>query len=755
MDAVDMVRAAPMPTPDLSGCVTCRPAYVGVPLVEVHWKGQWRRVVAASVSRRIQSAGPDQVPSGTRMTAATGSFTLTQGRTVSRYGWDPLTLPMPVPGESVRLRGSMDAGDTWHNLFSGKVSEAGGRITSRGLEVGIIERTDLLARPVTHPPLNFRQPNPADGKSSRQIGLHPIYFANFVARRSGWLSTPPMSGDRSFVSAPMVGSMWPERGVVEQSEVLVPKETDTIVAADSPDFVDTWWGLTCHNVHAVYRPTFPGGRLGLIGQDGIEVRLLVGPTGARSSSVDVFWGIRHCLSIAVTSTSVVVRTQTDADTPGGRTTLQERERTLTAGQRTKGFELRVWLGEQGTLVTHVDGERLDIPRFSSLPPAFRGTTLHSVQVTAHPDGAPVGGVVVEAARSPDDSPGWGPSFLIHADARQMLTGAPALVARDGLALLQEMAGALLGTVFLDEDGRLQYWDRSKIDSRPASVGILAEDCADAEFSLALGSVHTSVEGVSSRPYLTHPRVSSRASLRVWEGPQDVLGPGDTSEEIVTVPDGEDWFNVDLTFTPVSEATIDEVNRGFGSVVGGTLVETGADGKLVERAARPSWYSAEAEMITWDTFKITFKNTTPPDVAGDISFTIPDLGYAGLWRSHIGTGPRLRARGRQTWGERRTGPVVTGADLDAEAPHEHDAGWWIQSDAVMNRTVARVVQMVSAPVPAWRAVRMGAPDLSIRLGDTVGFTVRDRLKGQRVSGIDLEFDADTGVTQTLAFRQINR
>ena len=62
--------------------------------------------------------------------------------------------------------------------------------------------------------------------------------------------------------------------------------------------------------------------------------------------------------------------------------------------------------------------------------------------------------------------------------------------------------------------------------------------------------------------------------------------------------------------------------------------------------------------------------------------------------------------------------------------------------------------LSQPIPAWGDVEMLAPDLSIRLGDTVVTTFPGVPAKQRVCGIRLHMGEGTGLTQTLTTRQLH-
>ena len=127
---------------------------------------------------------------------------------------------------------------------------------------------------------------------------------------------------------------------------------------------------------------------------------------------------------------------------------------------------------------------------------------------------------------------------------------------------------------------------------------------------------------------------------------------------------------------------------------------------------------------------------------------------GLAKRRQGNGPILRARGLQTWEDME--PVVEGASssMPSYAVHEHNGDWFIQSASAARRVAKRLALMLSQPIPAWGDVEMLAPDLSIRLGDTVVTTFSGVPAKQRVCGIRLHMGEGTGLTQTLTTRQLH-
>ena len=128
--------------------------------------------------------------------------------------------------------------------------------------------------------------------------------------------------------------------------------------------------------------------------------------------------------------------------------------------------------------------------------------------------------------------------------------------------------------------------------------------------------------------------------------------------------------------------------------------------------------------------------------------------SGLRKALQGRGPVLRARGVQTWSPSSIrSPRLTGAKGNGLDTHEHDAGWWVQTQKGGRQIADRLALMLAQPIPTWGPVDMAAPDLSIRLGDTRSLSVDQVVAPQRVAGIRLEATATGGLKQTLTLRQL--
>ena len=485
-------------------------------------RGQWWTPLEVDIARELAIPGPDQSPLGAPITEATGSLVLARPVSLSRKGWDAYALNPPRPGEPMSVHISDDGGENWTTVLVGQVDDSGGTVLDAGIHVGIVDLTDRLRAAISHFPLNFRMPSPTNGEPYMQIGLHPAYYANLAARKAGFYSTPPMVGGTTMVSAPMVGSMWPERGTLTRSRLLNARGRTAWEPTDSPEYRRTWWGLSVHNVFAVYRPLKVQSWAGRM-TTAHGVRALVGPVTSTISAVEMWWD-RSSITTMISTKGIVVETQGGWNSDGTRTKLFERVRPLTPEQIANGFELKVWMLPDGVITISVDGEKSVHTALPWWPRESREEDMSDVRILAPAKGAPLGGVQVVGDPTEGSFGPWERTFLLDADPKGMIWGAPALENKPAIDLLREMAEGELSSMWIAEDGRLNYVARERMDARPVTRHLTLDDVTVAGWTTGRESVVSAVQVNRRQPSLYQTRMNSRAWTQVWEGPRDTLEP---------------------------------------------------------------------------------------------------------------------------------------------------------------------------------------------------------------------------------------
>jgi len=748
-DLLAMADTPPPPLPDPAPGAALARDTVSAPLARIRFRDTLWSPLRMELRRALQIPGPDQSPLGAPIVAATGEIVLARPVPVSDRGWSMWHDDPPRDGEPVVVEVSDDGGWTWRTKFTGSVRGVTGSVSERGISVEVVDKSRKLARRFSHFPLNFRMPSPTDGMQYMRLGLHPAFYANLAARRAGFYSTPPMVGGTTMVSAPMVGSMWPERGTINLSRTLNAKGKTEGVPSDSPEYRRTWWGLSVHNVFAVYRPqkvqswagrmTTPHG-----------VRALVGPVTSTISAVELWWD-RVSITTMISTAGVAVEIQAGWNADGTRRKAWERIRSLTPEQIANGFELKVWLLPDGVITIDVGGEKTVHTAIPGWPRETREEDMSDVRILAPAKGAPLGGVQVVGDPTEGSFGPWERDFILDADPDHMIWGMSAFEKRSGLEILSEMAEAALDSTWVDEDGRLWYVSRARMDARESVRTLGLPDLQTAPAKMAPDSVHAEVEVTRMQPSLFQTRMNSRAWAQVWEGPRDTLEPGGKWEQIVRTPDNEDWFHVDGSFEDVVASSVANVNRGIGSWVGGTVLKETDDGGTDEIPAPRSWFYGEADRVTPRSYRVAFGYTPPSGATSELALSNPDL--PGLAKRREGNGPIMRARGLQTWEDMDPVTVKTGARQVDPSTYTHEGGRWVQSTLLARRIANRLAPMLAQPIPAWGPVLMGRPDLSLRLGDTITLDMWGTKRPQRLAGEVLSFSPDDGLTQTLTLRQL--
>lgn len=727
------------------------------PIAWVMWRGQSWPVTNVEIDRAIQSPGPDQSPVGAKMTAARASVTLVRPLPLTVRGWNAWIDGPPMPGEAVTIAASMDGGDTKYTRFVGEVDSSGGAINDMGVTMELVDHAGRLNRTWSHPALSFRQPSPLDGGRYLAPGIHPAYLTSAAVRRCGFLATPPMPAT-AMVSVPMLGSMWPERGTLEHCEILDKSENRGTVGDDAPECVQTWWGLAVANTWARYRPHRPEERRGRLTTT-MGVRMLVDPPKDYPAFVELYWGGDTSVMIQVRRQHVRVECQVGWRPNGWRRVTHTRTRTLTDAQRSTGFQLDVWLHYNGRVEIVIDGDSHSYDtNLISWPEKMLTTDLQRVSVAVRPYSTIIGGLVVASTANRSDLGEWKRNFYPEIDRDHMLWGMPAIESKPALELCTEQSEGMLSSMWIDERGILRYVERRPMDARKSVRTITEKDLVSAPWKLSRGSVATHVSATWRQPSMNHRRMSSGHWMEVWESPKDALEPGQIWEQIVSVPDDEDWVWVDGSVQIIDTRGIAVANTRRGSIMGGTWTAevTDAEGKVtrVERDTSMSYLSAEA----WRIGQRAFGVRVVYDIAGrdtpyEAAMSMHDMTDKGLSKSLVGRGLILRARGKQTWSNQSLPAEPTGASMPYREEHVHDGGIWLQSFLVAGRTMRRVALMLAQPIPVWGPVEMAVPDLSLSLGDTVTLSLDGVSKPQRVCGIRETYSPTDGATQTLTLRQL--
>ena len=748
-------EVTPMPT-ILPGPLVDDTPLLSEPMARVHLRGQWWYPVSWNVVWEQGIPGPDQSPGGSGMVAAEGEVTVTRPvPLLQRHGWNPWRDNPPTYGEPVLIEVSMDGGRNFRRIFTGIVDQSRGSVGNMLLSFTVVEDVDGMDAHMAVRPKNFRMPSPRDGHRYMSIGLHAASCTAEWAADAGYRATPQWIYPATIMSAPMLGTMWPEIGTLEDCQTVVAKSATATSTPDYPDITRTWWGLTVGNVWARYQPTFFPGASGRMDQDK-AIRCFVAPVQDGPAFVELWWGTASIV-VTVDWRGVTVETQDGYLENGWRKVLYGRTRALTDAQKASGFDLIVWLGRDKSLHILVDGDESSHAVLPSYPRQMNTAEMSQVRITTRPGHTQIGAVQVYSTNDRTVVKPFKRNLVLDVDPGDVLFGVPAITDRAIIDLLREQSERLLVTTYLDELGRLWSVSRGRMDSR-ASVRTLTEAdiAADPEPRWGIGraSVYAHIHGKWLQPAASQTRMSSAAATNVWEGPNDELRPGETWETVASAPADVDWIDPDTGFTKASLENVGRINQGAGSILGGRTRQSDSDGKVTEGVPSVTWFNGEASRIDWKNWAVEVRYTPPASVKA--LFQMSTFPFDGLSSAVAEKGIILRARARQVWKQFTTPRAKqTGADdsISGWRSHTHDGGWHIQSPAVMDKVLTRLGQMYAQPLPAHDEVRLVTPDPAITRASTITLSLDAYQTPQRVTAIRWEGGPD-GVRQTLGLRQIH-
>src|SRR5699024_3963968 len=224
------------------------------PVARVLVDGQEVEVQSVEIASEIDSAMPDRVAAGGGgVVAATGTVTFLPHDDLLGSVGNPWGNAIHyVEANSVVVdAGYRDyiSGET-HSVrqVTGHVESLAGSALSHGIDLEVVDYTPLLDRNITIEPLLQEYPSLEDWGPRRGAGLSPMYITDRVLRHCGFYATPPMI-PQALVSAPMMGSVAPERGVLYAATA----QSDT---AASAAFRPTAWGMGLGNGVVSYRPNY-------------------------------------------------------------------------------------------------------------------------------------------------------------------------------------------------------------------------------------------------------------------------------------------------------------------------------------------------------------------------------------------------------------------------------------------------------------------------------------------------------------------
>lgn len=719
--------------PDPAGLVT-------VPSATVTWKGHTINASKVSLSRSLGTGLPSQVAGVDDLVAATGTVEAEFSDELVAEGLHlPWVVERPQPGDPVTITVGLEGVEV--PVLTGRVDDAGATVSDRSVRFSVVDRVDRLRRTVSIPPLDFYHPPAVEGGPIMQIGLHPTFLTDRVARRCGFYATPPMH-EHAVVSAPMAGSAWPERGRLVQAAVAQAG------MGVYPSYASAPWGLVVRNISTTYTPYFAAGQGGSLTRN-LHVNFLVTELANNDqiARVQCLWrnepGLnsadRIVVRIAKWGLSVDVIDTDGTDVPGNMADSDYFWAFATEQQA--GGNVWVTVTPEGNVTARL-GDATGPAGSVTLTPGITTTPLKLVQAFSRGDGADIGGLQVLLSVGVVDLHSWDRTAVIETARDGQLSAVPAIVNRQGLDLLKEQAKAELAAMWIDATGRLRYRSRDRFLSSTPVVTITADSVEDLGWRSSWGSVRESVGvkyRVPSSSRARYPRIEA------WQGSAISMVGSETWEEVVHPPADTDWINVDgfqfLTDTP---AALLRFNRARGSWLGGVIEYEDTNGDQVTYPATGTYLSGGLTRVDDQSYRLTATSANLPDTH---TLRLKTPGWNKLAASRRNENlPIVRAFDVITWADAEAVGLPLG--VDGTGVLEHDAGFWVQRPATAQAIADHLAESTATARPVYDAIDMATPDPRLELADKATINLPGLTQQGLIVGIDLTIDGG-GMSQSLA------
>lgn len=686
------------------------------------------------VSAKVDRALPDPLAGG-GLAAASVEFAAVEGADVSRTvatPWDPASSWPPVPEASVSV--SMDAGAGPVSVLSGgRVVSASGGTGGREVAVEAADLYQSLDRPISWDGFADAMPALAEATPQRYVSLHAAAVTDRILRHCGWYATPPMIDWSAVFSVPAMGTMWPERGTVQEC-------TRQSLPGYPPMYTEPW-GKGVGDVTATYSRA---AEYTVKSRGRVEMTAIAGRRNGGTmhliSRTSTFR--RYRLSWTDSTASLWVTDGAGAYVLAASLPREVGSFLYATVEYVSDTSVHAWLQVDGASTSATVSVHPDL---TTLP-------LTTFEISGSGVG---GGFQVAFPSTARTLSGWSRNAVIYDRASQAnaLAVAPPVYNENCADLLAEQCAAQNATYWIDETGVLRWWDLARLEGRSTVASLNSDDdIAEAGFSWShdLSRVKRSVS-VEWREPLTEG--GWRTDVDLWQGNGATVSTTTTdnpSEEWIKVPDDEVWIMPDLGLQRMGDGVNDnDFNYGWGSFYG--AVVRLANGNEVGAQYNGSFITT-IERVTDGAFKLaTVWTGTLPAIQRSPS---TDTYTGGIWAMRRATNlPILRGKKKYTLGERVT---EAGQKGPATAPdHVISAGWWIQSELQAQITADYAAARLTVPQPVLSSIAL-IPAPGIQLGDMV--EVRDdHVTRLTVRGIVVEdsrsIDAGMGVSHSVAIRPV--
>lgn len=670
------------------------------PAAVVTINGAPLEVESVKISRELSSSLPQQVVSASGMTAATGDVSWNVGPTIatrSAHPWDGTSFP-PKPSDTVAV--DMGYGAAVARQLTGKVDSSNGAIADGRVSSELVDAIDKLDRPVWFPPHMIVMPPWQEGGAFLACNNLPIFTTDRILRACGFFATPPAEPN-AIMSAPLMGSAWPEVGKLLSA--------NQATGEFPPSFSPTQWGMGANSIIASYEPIVTSAGPNRIDDKVLQITVKVRDIKPAGQPIDVlaWWGTSR-IRLRVTGNRDVQAIVNEGTTGYFIATMS-----AAVAATADVFTLRVNNGGNYTIYAN-NGANVSGTR--PLTSVFTTTNITSIQIAGqHLTSPHIGGVQVSWYSRPTWEATQTANLSGGTASNAGLDAVPAINGRNALEVLKEQAEAECAAMWIDEFGVFRWVNRNLLTTaEPVATLTALDDVLDIGWDSDAKGVRSAVD-VKSRLANISRYATSSVTLHVGSG--ETLQNGESNTDIIEPGADESWFNID---PPGDTWTHAQLNRGQRTMVGGIIAKDDTTDRWAYDVNKIVYsYS----MIS--TEKLALTHTAQGLAAGEtliLKTSDVDPFLKGFRRDK--PLPIIRGKARVRWVDIVTTGVTRGPTDSARL--EHEVGPWVQNPLALQELANWLSEQVSAPRPVIRDLAV-VPDFRRQLGDVVWVEDPDNMR----------------------------
>lgn len=628
---------------------------------------------------------------------------------------------LPEAGDEVVIEtGDGELGQWWVQ-HRGVIDDTTGSIadgTARSTTVDMIEELDVLT---SFPALlAIMPPSSSSGGAYRWCGLQSTYLIDRMFRLGGWHATPPASWDAIAASHGM-GSLWPQVGTLTKAHRLGDEASGLIWGRSA-------YGVYPHDYESRVLTTGPSAR------PVVTISALSTASGS-AGHVDAVDLLGRGFRLGYDSAADTVRVGVLGSSSNTRSFAR-------GGAERAAIYCRIVNTTTQEAILRLDNG-----------------TEHVIEWANSVGGIPAGWTCTEVRaqnvrwwtveNNPSAAARW--NTLNHAtNARIRITSGEwpwwrasrDIEIENAAEWLQDQVDAEAATMWLDEDGTMQWASRGVLEAQsPARTITSVRDVDDIQWESRRRRLARSVEVAYDTPAISMA-YQGRYARDFWVSGDTDLGPGEVDEITVTPDANLDWIGPDLNPHHVSQYNQAHTYYVEGSIFGGTQYNrTNTSG-----GAWAQFLNCTMEQLSLREFLVTFSpwSTIGANQRVKTTFPLSPTQMLGQNRGLLA----LRGQAIVTWARRsRTSSTSGGV---GKAVHNVDVGWRVQH----GEQITELVNYLRAAVTDTRPYVTGLTinhDPRLQVGDKI------RVQDVAVTGIDFDLiiqerDIDTeAMTETISGR----